>query len=286
MNTDDFRLLERLTIISPLGIRFRDAVSGAVVDEGLSVSAYSPTNTSRRVEAFANRKGVYVFHDLPGLRGVEYPAGDEDPLNDLRGKWPFVLEVTDVRNRFIPFILKVDVPTKGLYRWESETVLSPPSQESPVILYPAPTRPVPSPMAAVRAELWDPLLGRPASWTVVEAVIEGVVQGRGISDELGRLLVMFPYPEPKDFPSSPPHPAPLRIFDRTWTLQLRAFYSPDPDVPAIPELKKVFEQQPAALWSSVSPAIPLGHQTLKYGSELVLASESESELLITPTSSP
>lgn len=286
MNADNFRLLERLTIVAPFGIRFRDAVSGAVVDEGLSVTAYSPGDPSRRIEAFANRKGVYVFHGLPGLREVEYPADDEDPLNDLQGKWPFVLQVTDVRNRFIPFILKVDVPTTGLYRWESGTVQSPPSQESPVILYPAPSRPVPSPMAVLRAELRDPLLERPASWAVVEAVVEGVVQGRGISDALGRLLVVFPYPEPKDSPTSPPHPGPVRIFDRSWILQLRAFYSPESPVPAIPELKKVFEQTPAALWSALSPVIPLGQQTLKYGSELVLASQSRSELLITPTSSP
>lgn len=146
-------------------------------------------------------------------------------------------------------------------------------------------------MAVVRAELWDPTLNRPAAWALVEALIDGDVQGRGISDEEGRLLLMFPYPEPKDTsPSppagSPPGGGPTRLVDRTWPLQLQAFYTPGATVPKIPDLNKVFEQTPATLWRTLSPNAPLGPQTLKYGSELILATQSKSELWITTLSSP
>ncbi len=284
MTAEEIRILERLTIIAPFGLRFRDAVTGSVIDDGLSVVAYSAENPSRRVEAFTNRKGVYAFRGLPGMRDVEYPAEDSTHWIASAGKWNFVVEVADKRDRFIPFSLNVKAPVKGLYRWGA--VPSPPPVESPVLLYSAPARPILPAMAVVRAELWDPVLERPAAWALVEAVIDGVVQGCGISDARGRLLLMFPYPEPKDGPASPPATSPTRLVDRKWSLQLNSFYSPASPVPAIPDLNKVFEQTKATLWFTLSPGTPLGPQTLKYGSELVLASQSKSELLITPLSSP
>jgi hypothetical protein len=284
VTAEEILILERLTIVAPLGFRFRDAVTGAIIDDGLSVVAYSAENPLRRVEAFTNRKGVFAFRGLPGMRDVEYPAEDSNPLDSLSGKWNYVVEVADKQGRFIPFRLNVKAPVKGLYRWGA--VQSPPPVESPVLLYSAPARPVLPAMAVVRAELWDPVLDRPAAWALVDAVIDGAVKGRGISDAHGRLLLMFPYPEPKDGPASPPAASPTRLVDRKWPLQLQSFYSPDSPVPAIPDLNKVFEQTEATLWQTLSPGTPLGPLTLKYGSELVLASQSKSELLITPLSSP
>ncbi len=289
MTLGEVRILERLTVVSPLAFRFRDAATDGVIDSGLSVVAYPPNDPSRRVAAFTNRKGVYVFRGLPWMRDAEYPAEGVEPLESLAGKWDFIVEVVDNENRFIPFNLSVKAPVKGLYRWES--VSSTPSNESPVLLYSAPSRPTLSSMAVVRAELRDPDRETPASWALVEAVIEGKVQGRGISDAHGRVLLMFPYPEPKDLPLSPPALSPpggsgTRLFDREWQFQLRAFYSPGAATQALPDLNRIFEQTQADLWSTLSPNTPLGPQALKYGSELVLASQSESELWITRRSSP
>lgn len=285
MSANDFRLLDRLTIVAPLGIRFRDSVTGLTVDGGLTVSAYLPGNPSRRVEAIPNRTGVYVFHNLPGLWEIEYPETGEDPLDGDHSQKSLIVEVADYRRRFIPFMIHVKAPVKGLYKWDVGPASSPPF-ESSVVLYSAPTRPVWSPMAVVRAELWDPLFGRPASWAVVDVVIDGAVAGRGISDADGRLLVMFPYPEPKDAPASPALAGPLTLYDQTWPIRLRASYSPEAEVPEIPELDRVIEQNDATLWFALSPAVALDQQTLKYGSQLVAASESRSELLITATSLP
>jgi hypothetical protein len=291
LTTDDLVTLELFTVVAPFGIRFRDAVTNAVIDDGLSVVVYPPDNPTRRVAGFANRKGVFTVRDLPWLREAESSAGDAAFWAQPPKQRPFVVEVTDTRGRFLPALLNVNLPIEGLYRWEPEPPSSPPAAESPVHLYSAPSRTVIPAMAVVRAELWDPIAKEPAAWAMVEASIDGNVQGRGISDEKGRLLLMFPFPEPKDAlvsppASSPPSGGPTRLVDRTWSVELQAFYAPEASVPEIPDLKKVFEQTQAALWSTLSPTAPLGVQTLRYGSELLLASESQSELWITPLSSP
>jgi hypothetical protein len=288
---DDTQTLERLTFVTPLGLRFRDAVTGAVIDEGLSVTAYPPGNPKRRVAAFTNRKGVYVFQGLPGLREAENSTGDAEFWSEPPKTRPFIVEVRDELHRFVPFTLKADAPIKGLYRWSPEDSASPPARESPVLLYSSASRPVLPSMAVVRAELWDPTLKRAAAWALVDALIDGEVQGRGIADEKGRLLLMFPYPEYQDQAgsppvSSPPSGGPTRLADRSWLLELRAHYSPTTPVPDIPDLESVFEQEEATLWSSLSPNAQLDVQTLSFGSELVLASRPRSELWITPLSSP
>lgn len=289
MTPDDIRVLERLTVTAPLGFRFRDSVTGAIIDDGITATAYPVENPARRVDAIMNRKGVYVFYGLPGMHEVEYPSEDSDPLDDMAGRWTFIVEVVDNQNRFLPANINVKAPVKGLYNFGAAS--SPPPSESSVLLYSAPSRPVLTTMAIVRAELRDPILKKPASWTLIEAVIDGTIRGRGISDALGRLLLMFPYPELKDVQTlspvaSPPRASPTRLIDQKWSLQLRAFYSPATPVQAIPDLTRIFEQTQAALWFTLSPNTPLGPQTLKYGSELIIASQSNSELWITQTSSP
>jgi hypothetical protein len=243
------------------------------------------------VRAFTNRKGVHIFRGLPGLRDIENSEGDAESWAAVSEKRPFVVEVKDDRHRYLPVKLNVDAPVKGLYRWEHETLASPPAPESAVPLYSAPSRPVLAAMAVVRAELRDGVSGGPAAWTLVEGLIDGNLQGRGISDDKGRLLLMFPFPEPKEHSgspplASPPRGSPIRLVDRTWSLQLRAYYSPSTPAPEIPDLANVFEQAEATLWFSLSPSTQLGVQTLQYGRELVLASQSRSELWITPLSSP
>ena len=96
-------VLDRLTIVSPLGVRFKDATTGEVIPNGLTVSAYPLTRPNARQSLFPNRRGVYVLRHAPGLRDVENGAGDADYWNNLPPKKDFVIEVRDDQSRFVPF---------------------------------------------------------------------------------------------------------------------------------------------------------------------------------------
>src|SRR5262249_39340010 len=63
-----YTAIERLTLVAPLGLRFWDEVSGRAVGDGLLVTVYPETQPARRVPALSNRSGIYVLHQLPGVR--------------------------------------------------------------------------------------------------------------------------------------------------------------------------------------------------------------------------
>ena len=71
-------VLDRLTIVAPLGVRFQDAITGEVIADGLTVSAYPLKQPNARRSLFPNRRGVFVLRHAPGLRDVENGAGDAD----------------------------------------------------------------------------------------------------------------------------------------------------------------------------------------------------------------
>jgi len=288
---DAMEILEQVSVMAPLGMRFRDAATNAMVDDGLSVVAYPSDNPARRTTAFTNRKGVFVFRDLPGLRAAENSAGDSMFWASLAKKKSFLIEVKDGLRRFQSFLLNIDLPVKGLYRWELDVSSSPPAPEAPVPLFSASSRRAPAGMAVVRADLWNPHTDEPAAWALVEASVSGKVLGRCFADEKGRILLIFAYPEPKETSSTSPISSPVSghrksLVDQSWPLDLQAFYTPIKPVPEIPDLAEVFRQAPAHLWSSLSPAIELGQQNLEFGKELILKSVSESLLWITPEPSP
>jgi len=86
LKTEVVKDLELITIVSPLGIRFRDALTGTFVDGGLSVVAYPENDPLNQVFPIVNRKGVFVFRDLPGLneivRQTPAPEPSERPTAD------------------------------------------------------------------------------------------------------------------------------------------------------------------------------------------------------------
>src|SRR5262249_48013740 len=68
---------ERLHRHALLGIRFWDlAAAGSSVD-GLEVDVFPRARPRVRTRAWANRSGVYVAQDLPGMRELEF--ADPDP---------------------------------------------------------------------------------------------------------------------------------------------------------------------------------------------------------------
>jgi len=175
MMSDPVRILERLTLVTPLGVQFWDEVSGSIIADGLSVTTYPASNPARRVPGFPNRSGTYVMQNLPGLRDFENGAGDAefwdnlDPLSRL----PFVIEVVDYTRRFQPFLFSADLPVRGLFTLECVSG-SPPDKARPVVpLYSAPSRAVPGGMAVLRSSLWNPLVDAPAAWAMLEGRING-----------------------------------------------------------------------------------------------------------------
>jgi hypothetical protein len=267
-------------------------VSVRVIGDGLTVTAYQPINPTRRVEAVLNRVGVYVFWNLPGLRAFENGSGNADFWQNLPPQQPFVIEVEDTKQRFQPFTLLVNLPIRNLFPWECVPEASPlASPVTLVPLYSSPNRSVPAGMAVIRAQLWDAEHNRPAAWAVLEARVTDGPGRLGVADKQGRATVIFPYPEPLllDIFSplgSPPGGSQRSLFGQTWPVQLKAFYQPDDPAPSIPNLCQALAQMPATLWRSLSPAMPLAEANLKFGQELILRSEAESFMYITPAGSP
>ncbi|HEY3301942.1 MAG TPA: hypothetical protein VGL70_00250 [Candidatus Binatia bacterium] len=290
---DHVHVLERISLVAPLGVRFWDGVSGHAVSEGLTVRAHPKGNPARSIFGFPNRSGTYVLTHVPGLSDIEQCAGDKDfwenPPPKLR---PFVVEVTDNEGRFQPFAFTANLPVRGLFAWEERPMGSPLAPVARgVPLFSAPARSAPGGMAVIRADLWDLRADQPAPWALLEARMAGQPPVRGLADRQGRVALIFPYPEPLHSsvtspPGSPPGSERRPLFEQTWPIQLHAFYSPGRPSPRIPQLDHVLNQAPATVVSSPSPPIPLTEVSLQFGKELIVKSQSKSALLIIPAGSP
>jgi hypothetical protein len=110
-------VIERQTIVAPLGVRFRDAVTGAGVSGGLRVMVYPSANPARRVQAHPNPSGVYVLHHAPGLGHLEHGAGDSQFWDTLGPRTSFVCEVVDEERRYQPYTVNLKLPARGLQTW-------------------------------------------------------------------------------------------------------------------------------------------------------------------------
>jgi hypothetical protein len=279
--------IEKITRVTPLGLRFWDTVSGNSVGQDLTVTAYPLTDPSRRTRAIPNRSGIYLLQNLPGLREIEYGYGDAAFWSNLAEK-SFVIEVVDHVGRFQPFTFQIDLPFRDIFTSPCPLASPPvePSNPLGVPLYTALTRSVPSGMAVIYATLWDASQDQPASWAVVEASLEGQLLARSFADLQGRIALLFPYPEPVHSIASPLS-SPLignrpPLVDQIWPIQLSAFYAPWHPIPEIPDLCQIFNQSPAILLSELSPASPLADIMLPYGQALVVRSESQSIVWVVP----
>lgn len=287
------QIIETFSRVAPLGVRFWDKVSRRIIDTGLTVIAYPPQQAARRTSLFPNRSGVYVLHSAPGLRKFTHGSGDAAFWQTAPLPRPFILEVSDQEARFQPFSFTVEVPRRWLVT-TTEALSSSPLSAPPlgIPLYSSVVRPVLAGMAVVRAELWDAVADKPAAWALLEVQVSGQEPVRGMADDKGRVVVMFPYPEPLPGTlgspvGSPPGGGQRSLFTQQWPLQLRAFYSPEIVVPAIPRLERVFAQAPATLLSAASPLLPLSSiPPLRFGQELIVKSEPQSTLLLLAAGSP
>jgi hypothetical protein len=291
------RVLERLSRLSPLGLRFWDEGTGAVVSNGLQVEIYPAGQPERRVAARPNRSGTFVASSLPGrLRPeIEFASGDDRFWSQVRAQ-PFVVEVKDLRDQFQPFTFELPLPARGLAVPWCVPQASPPATAVP--LFSTASRLMPAGMAIIRADLRYPVMsnGRvslePAAYAVLEARVAGSAPVRGVADRVGRIAVVVPYPEPAARPirpASPPFPGGQALVDQEWSVTLDAYFEPVLPVPPIPELCRTLTQTPALVWADALQQHPLGEQALRYGRELIVRSEGaedRSVLIVTPAGSP
>ena len=283
-------VLDRLTIVTPLGVRFQEETTGEVIADGLTVAAYPITRPNARRSLFLNRRGVYVLRHAPGLREVENGAGDSDYWKNLPPKKDFVIEVRDAQSRFVPYQFVVDLPAE----WNQ--AVSPPPAIKSMPLYSAPTRTAPAGMAVVRADLWDPTRGDGGE-VAPSAVLElydnnDHMVARGLADELGKIAILFPYPAPRSFAvasppgsplSSPPVATTPALTDQVWTFRVRAFYAsalqspPQPSTEnSLPDLAAVLAQPEAKLWADEARTEELKEVAVQFGQPLIVKSRPPS----------
>jgi len=286
-----FVVFEQFSRTAPLGIRFWDVAAQVPVMGDLSVSARTPQN--RVLPLFANRKGIHVLQNVPGLRPFESGDGSDEFWAGAPAPQPYRLEARDTEGYFHSFTFEADVPTRGVLSWVCAA--SPPlaplnTPPGYVPAYSTASRAVPSGLAALRADLYDPEGGNPAAWAMLEVALEGVVLGRGIADLRGCALVIFPYPEPIDAAPDSPINFGVPLIEQTWNFSLRAYYAPIDPVPSVPDLCAVLGQPAADLWrvwNSAADRQPFATVTLRYGREVIAlsfdaADEPLSRLYITP----
>jgi hypothetical protein len=268
---------ETLALLAPLGLRFRDVATGALVGDGLVVTAHPVGRRGPAGAAQTSLTGTYVFHQLPGLRAVERSA-DVASEDAFWGSPPasadFVVNVDDPLGRYQPFSFVATAPWRGLFSLACGSPASPPDDSVP--LFPAPTRTLGVPWAAVRADLWDPVLDRGAAGAVLEVTEPDGAVYRGLADGAGRVLVPLRYPQPfaPGFASASAFSAVssgLPLVSRAWSLTVRVLYAASAHaVPAFPDICERLAQPEATAWADESRTTPLTEARLDFGRDVVL----------------
>jgi len=254
-------ILEELTIVTPLGVKFRDESTNAIVSDDLVVTLHPEGAPERKTRGVINRSGVFVFRNLPGMREVEQGAGDEAFWATHPPQFGFVLEVTDRAARFLPYAFALQLPARRLLTLPTASPFEP---TDALPLFSAPSREAVEAMAIIRMELVDSVNHEPAAWALVEATTERTTT-RGLADERGRLMIAVPYPPPHIVLGS------LPSADPAWSVDIAIRYARRAPVPTRPDFEDVLTQPIASTTTA----------TLHFGQELQLA-----PIPITPAGSP
>ena len=277
-------ILEHLTRVAPLGLRFWDALTNTFISDGLAVQAV-PKLTSgvylgKPAIAFSNRSGVFVFHALPGLREAEFGAGDDAYWNTPPAQKDFIVTVTDALLRFLPFSMNLKAPVHRILDFAcaggKPTPELPNQPDGIVPLFSAPGRNPPGGMAVLRAGIVQGS-GAPARWAMVEAYSKNIILARGMTDSNGQVALFFPYPKivlnnPMD--NRPP------LTEQTWPVDLKVYSALSPPAGDAPDLCEVVSQPEADPLRELSPDKPLQTLDLTFGQELVVKTKNQSELFL------
>ena len=296
-----YAVLEALSTVCPLGIRFWDAVNDAQIRERLRVRAW-PLPARRPIKgAFKTASDIYAFQGLPGLIDVEMPGSTPGPApSSPPAVRPFVIEVRDEDRRYVPVAFRVDLPLPTHRLYLSPLPGSPATTLPGFYLFSSPIRARQPHVAVVRTELFDERLNAPAAWALVRVTVAGQGDRWGLADEAGRVAVAFPLPlispgfgELFASPSGPASPPGPPVADRSWSLSVAVFSEPSRLAPLpgtdLPDLAEVFQQAPADLFINVdSPVVTASDWTgaLTWDGELFAATEGRRRLRITSFGSP
>jgi hypothetical protein len=276
----EVRVLERVSRVTPLGVRCWDPVTGQLVADGLMVAA-TPRAGGRRRVATRTPSGTFALRGLPGLHEQEQGEGDAGYWASVATR-PFLVEVADLQRRFHPVRVEAEAPTRGVLGVSGlPEGVRPPLPAVPLLS--TASRPVPPGMAVVRAELaWTDR--RPAALALLEVTVAGRAAVLGLADRLGRVAVMFPYPDPPAVTGSPPSGGGLAT--QAWTVGLAAYASPGDPGPDPPDLHDLLGQPRVTPLATLSPPSPLTEAVLAFGRELVVASTQQPVLFLTSDDSP
>lgn len=262
---------DRLTWVAPFGVQFCDSITLAPIRIGLDVVLRLADEPQLLIQAHANSSGILLAHRLPGMAARIAGSGDAEFWRHPPASRDYLVEVRDRMGRYLPLSFHTRLPQRGLCLPECLRASPPASQAIP--LYSCPSRPRPLPLATLRGELHDAASNQPVAWALVEAWYHGRMLGRAISDQQGRLLLMFGWPEPEGrttaSPPSPPASAPLF----SWQIGLRVFSSGLLAADAAPDCDLLLSQPAVTPLAQLSPPQPLGPLTLEYGRELPLRSD-------------
>lgn len=265
-------MIERVTTYTPLGLRFWDAVADRQITEGLRVRAWPANRPPRRyVSAFRTKGGIYAFRDLPGLRALEYPVGDDVPFSSMVPR-SYLVEVADQQRRFLPMRFEVDLPIteySGVYR--PFYAASPPQpDEARFYLFSAPARSAPTATAVIHAQLMEANSETPAAWACVEMIVDGISYF-SYSDKRGCVAIFLPWPSL--IIGSPPSG---KLTEQCWEVFVQVRYRSKTAI-ELDDLWKIdrISQQPVAnlYETTTSIAQPFLVSHLCYGQELIVKTE-------------
>ncbi|HZT75350.1 MAG TPA: hypothetical protein VFA27_01735 [Vicinamibacterales bacterium] len=285
-------------IVTPLGIRFRDIALDTPVTHGLVTFVMPRSNDAAPQQLSANPSGVFGFHNVPLLHHVEYPRSLDDDVWSPPAARPFVVMVADRLSRFLPVVFGIEPPLPPM---GSPPLVDLDPDPAPVLdayLFTSPTRAITPGLAGVRFDLWDREAEEPAAHARVRVTI-GDRMRIGIADERGRVLVLVPWPLIERLRLGSP-PGSGQTNEQTWTVSIDVWYEPDLPRPfgdaavlsepwrTLPGLKSVLEESDrAAIWPSpAGPPVPTWSGAIAYDRELVVRTDTVSELWISRGASP
>ncbi len=264
--------MERRTHRSVLGVRCIDAATGAVVADGLEVTAWQIGGRGPLFAALrAASSGVYGFRSLPGLEAY---VRDERPLTDYCADADapptYYLAIEDRQRRFLPQLHRLCLPKAAL------TVLP---------LYSNPARALGRAVGALRGQVVqkgdsDPA---PAPYAIVTARFGTGPVYETVSDERGAFALFVPYPRPNTPPGQ-------------WTVTVRARSNVAsltplpgiliPSLAALPDFAVVMGQANRQIFDTMSDATSVNSitRTLAAGVDLVVASNEGGQRLFIQSS--
>lgn len=295
------RVLEEISLVAPLGVRFWDVAAAAPAEPGLKITAFPKAVPEWRSIAIENSRGTYTFTGLPGLRRFENGAGDDAFWAANPPAIPFKLQVEDPQQRYLPFFFSVLLPVRGIFgilESPSSAALTPDPTWIPV--FSSPSRSTGGPVAVIHAQLAELKNNAPgvaASWATVTAQFQGSPMVTGIADGNGLVSLFAAYPEPLNSSltspiGSPPGTGRTKLTDQKWPVTISVFYTPSLDPKRPPDLEVLLLQPAAIAWRDTSQSAPAGDFTVQYGQDLVLRSLDAASgrelpvLLITLAGSP